>query len=160
MNPVFGAPDHPGLGLALGLLIALGCAPDRVSAPVDADRAFATGDFSGKKLQLTDGRVCGGSSPKREFDQSLDEEINAVDVSGFLPFGAQWELVGGGDTPDDLGHFSFICGGFPNFYDLISDVSGRAGIDVSAGDLAQGTYTLRVVFAGKVLARTRLAVVP
>lgn len=114
-------------GVMLALLIAAGCVPDRLSGPPAGEASLAASAFSGKKFQLTNGTVCGASSPTKEFDQSLDESITGVDVTGFLPFGAQWEATAGGGNPADIGHFEFICGGFPNLYHLVSDVAGRSG---------------------------------
>ncbi len=146
-------------GVMLALLIAAGCVPDRLSGPPAGEASLAASAFSGKKFQLTNGTVCGASSPTKEFDQSLDESITGVNVTGFLPFGAQWEATAGGGNPADIGHFEFICGGFPNLYHLVSDVAGRVGTHLSAGGLAVGTYTIRVLHAGKVLARGKFEVV-
>ncbi|MGH7629571.1 MAG: hypothetical protein ACREOF_09275 [Gemmatimonadales bacterium] len=46
----------------------------------------------------------------------------------------------------DLGNEEVICGGGPpafELFKLVSNFSGRAGTELSAGDLAVGTYVFR-----------------
>lgn len=149
----------PARALVLGLLVLSGCAEEQVSAPESPQPEFAAGDFSGKKLQLTNGSVCGAALPRNTFDQSLDEDINAVMIG--IPGNSMWTLSSSDPAPVDLGGFQFICSTANlNFFHLVSAVSGTVGRDLSAGDLPVGRYTLRVEFGGRVLGRARFEVVP
>ena len=151
---------NSGYALLLGLVLQNGCGQDELATPSKA--ALAVGDFTGKALQLTSGSNCVTASPQKVFDQSIDEDINAFH-NDFFPRTAQYEVVSGRSTLADAGNDEFVCGGGPDPFELlnlVSAVAGRAGTELSAGDLAVGTYVLRFVNAGKVIARARFEIAP
>lgn len=153
----------PACALVLTTLALCSCAADGPATPSSEEPELAIGDFTNKKFQVTKGNVCGsvgGVLPTKQFAQSLDEDVNGVDVTGFIPVAAHWELFSG-DLLVNAGSFQRICSGVPDYTNLYNLPSALAGAtDLSAGDLALGTYTLRVVFSDKVLARARFEVVP
>ena len=149
-----------GAALLLGLMLQSGCGQDGLATPSKAE--LAVGDFTGKALQLTSGSDCATASPQKVFDQSLDEDINAFH-NRFFPITAQYEVVAGQSVLADQGNDQHICSaGSPTFelLNLVSSVTGRVGTELSAGDLAVGTYVLRFVNAGKVIAKARFDIVP
>ncbi len=102
----------PAWVAALAVFVLNGCAQDTLADPSNREPDFAAGDFTGKELQLTSGTVCGASSPKKQLDQSLDEDINAF-YNDILVRTAQYEVLSGHAVQADLGNDEFICGGGP-----------------------------------------------